>query len=77
MSKKWLYVSSLALVFTIASAIFAANKNFVPDVTFKGSALTGWHTLGHADWRAHDGEIAAWPVDRLVTLIREFRGSVR
>jgi hypothetical protein len=61
MSKRLLYVSSVALVCTIASAIFAANKNFVPDVTFKGSALTGWHTLGHAEWRAHDGEIAGTP----------------
>jgi hypothetical protein len=61
MSKKWLFVSSLALVFTIASVIFAANKNFVPDATFKGSALTGWHTFGQADWRAQDGEIAGTP----------------
>ena len=36
---------------------FAANPNFVPDFVFKGSALSGWHKLGGADWRAENGEI--------------------
>lgn len=31
--------------------------SFVPDWTFKGSALTGWHTLGQADWKAANGEL--------------------
>ena len=26
--------------------MLAASQNFIPDVTFKGSALTGWHKLG-------------------------------
>jgi hypothetical protein len=30
-------------------------KTFKPDGVFKGSALTGWHVLGQADWRAEDG----------------------
>src|SRR5205085_2737103 len=31
--------------------------SFVPDYTFKGSSLKGWHVLGDADWRAKDGEL--------------------
>ncbi|HTX34374.1 MAG TPA: FG-GAP-like repeat-containing protein [Bryobacteraceae bacterium] len=62
MFQKRLYVSSLAAACVIASAVFAASqKNFVPDVTFQGSALTGWHTLGDADWSAANGEITGKP----------------
>ena len=61
MSKKRLYVNSLAAICVIASAMFAASQNFIPDVTFKGSALTGWHKLGEADWRADNGEIIDAP----------------
>jgi hypothetical protein len=39
----------------------AASRNFVPDVVFKGSSLTGWRVLGQADWRATDGEIQGTP----------------
>src|SRR6266436_27505 len=61
MSKKRLFVGSLALIGVLASAIFAATRNFVPDVTFKGSALAGWHKLGQAEWRASNGEILGTP----------------
>jgi hypothetical protein len=40
----------------IAIGLRAENpKTFKPDAVFKGSALTGWHVLGQADWRAEDG----------------------
>ena len=39
----------------------AANKNFVPDWTFKGSSLTGFRTVGEADWHAENGEIVGVP----------------
>jgi hypothetical protein len=61
MTKKRLHVCSLAAVCVIASAVFAANQNFAADVTFTGSALTGWHKLGAADWRADHGEITGTP----------------
>ncbi len=61
MLKKRLYVSSLAASGVIASAMWAAGLNFLPDVTFRGSSLTGWHKLGDADWRANDGEITGAP----------------
>jgi hypothetical protein len=41
--------------------IFAVGPSFIPDRTFKGSTLTGWHTLGNADWRAENGEIVGKP----------------
>ena len=31
--------------------------SFVPDFTFKGSSLTGWNSIGGANWRAENGEI--------------------
>jgi hypothetical protein len=39
----------------------AASKNFAPDVVFSGSSLSGWRTLGNAEWRADRGEITATP----------------
>jgi hypothetical protein len=39
----------------------AANKNFVPDWTFKGSSVGQWRTLGGADWRAEKGKIVGTP----------------
>ena len=38
-----------------------ANKNFVPDSTFKGSSLASFRMLGAADWRAENGEIVGTP----------------
>ncbi len=38
-----------------------ANKNFLPDSTFKGSSLGKWRTLGSAEWRAENGEIVGTP----------------
>src|SRR5947208_13565505 len=35
----------------------ADPPDFKPDATFKGSALTGWHTVGQAQWRAENGEL--------------------
>jgi len=31
--------------------------SFLPDITFKGSTLKGWHVMGNADWQAKDGEL--------------------
>src|SRR5580704_14840133 len=51
---------ALMCLFT-ESALSAAPKDFIPDATFTGSALTGWHALGQAKWRAEDGEIIGTP----------------
>jgi hypothetical protein len=60
MSMKTL-ISTIAAVSALLSAIFAATHDFIPDFAFRGSSLTGWHTLGHASWRAENGEITAKP----------------
>ena len=57
MAKRYAYAPGLATFAILASMIFAASSNFVPDYVFKGSALTGWHKLGAAEWRAENGEI--------------------
>ena len=54
-------VAVAVTICVIGSAVFAASPNFLPDVVFKGSSLTGWHTLGQADWRAENGEIISAP----------------
>jgi hypothetical protein len=51
---------ALMCLFT-ESALSAVPKDFIPDATFTGSALTGWHTLGQAGWHAKDGEIIGTP----------------
>jgi hypothetical protein len=38
-----------------------ANKNFVPDWTFKGSSLASARMVGSADWHAENGEIVGAP----------------
>ena len=37
------------------------RSTFVPDWTFKGSTLAGWHVLGAAEWKAVDGELVGTP----------------
>jgi 3-keto-disaccharide hydrolase/FG-GAP-like repeat len=52
----------LVLGITLTAAPPAGTRGtFVPDWTFKGAALTGWHPLGHADWRAVDGVVIGTP----------------
>lgn len=36
---------------------FGGGPSFVPDTSFKGSNLSGWHVLGQADWHTQNGEI--------------------
>ena len=58
-TKTW--ISTLAAVFVFLTVIFAATRDFLPDFSFQGSSLTGWHSLGPASWRAQNGEIIATP----------------
>src|SRR6266446_2888540 len=50
------YVATAIAVVLISAPVFA-GVTFIPDSTFKGSSLTGWHILGQADWRAQGGEL--------------------
>jgi hypothetical protein len=60
MSRRTL-IASLAAIPALLSFIFAATHDFVPDFAFRGSSLAGWHMLGHANWRAEDGQITGTP----------------
>jgi Domain of Unknown Function (DUF1080)/FG-GAP-like repeat len=60
MSTKTL-ISAIAAAPVLLSVIVAATHDFVPDFTFTGSSLAGWHPLGHANWRAENGEIIGKP----------------
>src|SRR5215204_3211904 len=53
----------LAAIFGALSTVpvRGTRSTFVPDWTFKGNTLTGWHVLGAADWKAVDGELVGTP----------------
>src|SRR5260370_16239729 len=61
MSKRTRAISAVAAVCMLVSVILASSPNFLPDVVFKGSGLSGWHRLGQAEWRAENGEIIGTP----------------
>jgi hypothetical protein len=52
-------VATLGALSTVPLA--GTRSTFVPDWTFKGSTLAGWHVLGAADWKAIDGELVGTP----------------
>ncbi len=54
-------VALAAAALWLTPSIRGASKNFAPDVVFTGSTLTGWRTLGQAEWRAQNGEIVGVP----------------
>ena len=58
---KKILLPTIAAILTLLSVVYAATHDFVPTTVFKGSALTGWHTLGSADWHANNGEITGTP----------------
>jgi hypothetical protein len=51
----------LLLVGVFVTDVRTAVPSFHPDVTLKGSTLTGWHTLGSAAWRVDNGELVGTP----------------
>ena len=57
--KPYLPLTLLALAGTVPT--IAVGPSFVPDVTFTGSSLALWHTVGNAEWRAENGEIVGKP----------------
>ena len=50
-------IALTAIAAGFLSAPGFAGLTFLPDSTFTGSSLAGWHTLGQADWRAQNGEL--------------------
>ncbi len=60
MYKRIYWISGIVAA-AISAALATSPVVFVPDATFHGSSLTGWHPLGHAKWRAENGEIVGTP----------------
>ena len=52
-------MATFAALLTVPLA--GTRSTFVPDWTFKGNTLAGWHVLGDADWKAVDGELIGTP----------------
>jgi len=52
------FAVAVAAVAAMVIGIHAQRPaNFIPDGAVKGSALTGWHVVGDADWKAENGEL--------------------
>ena len=49
------------VIAALTASLYAAGPTFRPDVVFRGSELTGWSSIGQADWRAVNGEIVGTP----------------
>jgi hypothetical protein len=55
------FISAFCSLGLAASAQYGGDQlrgpAFVPDETFKGATLDGWHKLGQADWSVDNGEV--------------------
>ena len=60
MAKRVMALTAL-IAAVLAIPVSGTRYSFVPDWTFKGSTLTGWHTVGQADWKAANGELVGTP----------------
>ncbi len=61
MGRRFLGVLAVVAAVTMAAPVSGTRSTFVPDWTFKGSALTGWQVVGQADWKAVNGELVGTP----------------
>ena len=61
MSKKIAFAITAIAALLVAALFAAVPAAFVPEWTFQGSSLKGWHTLGEAGWRAEKGELVGTP----------------
>ena len=60
MTGRGIQLAGVFAIATLTAALVVAQgpaNDFKPDSTFSGSTLTGWHTLGGAQWKAQNGEI--------------------
>lgn len=64
MSRRGLSLAAVSCAVIAVAAILTAQgpaNEFTPDTTFTGSTLTGWRSLGAAEWKAQAGEIIGRP----------------
>ncbi|MGE5487765.1 MAG: FG-GAP-like repeat-containing protein [bacterium] len=57
MPHKRCIVTAVALALALLAPVSAQELTFIPDMTFKGSSLEGWHIVGDAVWQAKGGEL--------------------
>src|SRR5437773_10933401 len=57
MTHKFTYLTMTSVGLLLLAPVFGVGPTFTPDSSFKGASLSGWHTLGQADWRAENGEL--------------------
>jgi len=56
------FALAVALAGMVTLGLEAADPpDFKADAVFTGSALTGWHVVGQADWKAQNGELTGRP----------------
>src|ERR1700722_3390862 len=73
MIKHLLYTALLTSTVSLAHAqelsfdTHQRGLSFMPDFSFKGSSLDGWHPLGSASWQAPEGEISAGEISAAKT----------
>jgi hypothetical protein len=60
MSQRFLSLIAALAALSVVS-VTGTRSTFVPDWTFTGSTLAGWHVLGAADWKASNGELVGTP----------------
>jgi hypothetical protein len=66
----------ILLIVAVTMAAWGLGPTFRPDYLFKGTALSGWHPLGSATWKAANGEIvgtAGTPEGGWLVLDRPFQ----
>ena len=61
MPKNLVYGTTAVAALLLAALFAAVPPAFIPDSTFQGSSLQGWHVLGQADWRAENGGLIGTP----------------
>src|SRR5918999_1288729 len=52
-----------AVCVLLAASVFTAGPTFKADYRFTGSTLTGFKSIGEADWMIENGEIVGKPKD--------------
>jgi hypothetical protein len=63
MRTKYKVLATTTVFGLLAILGFAASPTFRPDYRFQGSTLTGFKSLGAADWKVQNGEIVGTPKD--------------
>lgn len=58
MRKYWIMIAaSVAMMLFLFSFAYSASHDLVQAPVFDGRTLSGWHTLGQANWRVENGQI--------------------